>query len=91
MQLVDLVLDRGTVTVAFLGHDVHDDRFAQLLGARQHFLESGLVVAVDQACVFDAEALEHRRGLQQLLQTFLDAIRGLVRGRTNQRQVAQQA
>ena len=91
MQLVDLVLDRGTVAVALFRDHVHDHRLAQLLGAGQDLLERRLIVAVDESRVLDAQAFEHRRRLQQLLEALLDPVRGLVRGRTNQRQVAQQA
>src|SRR5439155_12457805 len=44
----------------------------------------------DQTRVLDAQALEHRRWLKQLLQSFLHAVRGLVRRRADEREVAQQ-
>ena len=91
MQLVDLVIDRGTVTVALLRHHVDDHGLAQFLRAGQDLFEGRLVVTVDQACVLDAEALEHRRRLKQLLQALLHAIGSLVGGRANQRKVTQEA
>ena len=90
VQLVDLVVDRRAVAVTFLCDHVHHHRLAQLLRPVQDFFERSLVMAVDEARVLDAQALEHGRGLEQLLQAFLDAVRGLVRRRSHERKVAQQ-
>src|SRR5205814_221539 len=78
VQLVDLVIDRWTIAVAFLGHDMDDDGLAQLLSAVEHFFERGFVVPVDDARVLDAQALEHGGRLQQLLEAFLDSKRDVV-------------
>ncbi len=64
--------------MSFFGDDVNDDRLAELLRTRQHLFERGLIVPIDQARVLDAKALEDRRGLKELLETFLHAIRRLV-------------
>ena len=91
VELVHLILDGGSVAVSFLRHHVHDHRLTQFLGSCEDLFQSRLVVAVNQPRVLDAEAFEHRRRLEQLLQTFLDAVRRLVSGRADQRKVAQQA
>ena len=91
MQLVDLVLDGGAVAVAFLGDHMDHDRGLELFGSREDGLELSFVMAVDDPCVLDAEALEDCRRLQQLLETLLHAIGGLVGGGTHQGEVAQNA
>ncbi len=77
--------------MSFLSHHVHDHRLPEFLGAGEDCLQFGLVVAVDHACVLDAQALEHSRWLEELLQAFLHPIRGLVGGRTDQRQATEEA
>ena len=91
VQLVDLVIDRRAVAVALLGDHVHDHRRTQSLGPGEHLFERGLVMAVDDAGVLDAKTLENRRWLKQLLETFLDAVCGLIGGRSDQWHVAQEA
>ena len=91
VQLVDLVLDRRSVPASLLRDRVHDDRSAQPGGAPEDLFERGLVVAVHEAGVLDAQRLENGRRLKELLEAFLDAIRRLVRGRADERQVTQES
>ena len=91
MELVHLVFDRRAVSVALLGHHVHHDRLAQFLGAGQDFFQCRFVMAVDESGVLDAETLEHGRRLQQLLEPFLHAVRGLVGRVSDEGQLTQQA
>ncbi len=91
VELVDLVLHSRAIPVSLLGHHVHDHWPTEFLRAGEDGLELGLVVAVHNARVLDAQAFEHRRRLEKLLQAFLDAIRGLVGGRADEGQATEEA
>ena len=60
VQLVDLILDRRTITVTLLGHDMDNHGLPQAGRSAQHLLERCLVVPVDQSGVLDAQRLEDR-------------------------------
>ena len=48
-------------------------------------------MAIDKSGVLDPERFEDGRGLKELLEAFLHAVRGLVGGRTDEGQLTQQA
>ena len=48
-------------------------------------------MTIDESRVLDAQTLEDGGGLEELLEAFLDPVRGLVGGRAYEWQIAQQA
>jgi len=91
VELVDLVSDRRAVAAALLGHDVDDHRLPDLAGTRQHQLERAEVMAVDGPGVLEAEAVEHGRRLDELLEALLEAVGRRVGRGADRRQVLEAA
>ncbi len=89
VEAVGLVLEGGLVAAALLGEAVHDDRPAEPLGPGERGLQRLEVVAVDRADVLQAEVLEHALRGDEVLQTLLGAVQGVVQGLADDRRALQ--
>src|SRR5262245_53744455 len=89
MQLVILVVDGGWIASALVRYDVNHARGLEASGSSKQVLQRLEVVAVCRAGVLEAEAVEDRTGLEELLERLLDPEGRLIGLRADEGEMAE--